>query len=380
MSRFPGRKSEAKATSLTVLALAVLAVVGVGVAVALRQMAALDRAGAADVLNQAWGRAAENQPDTMIPTLVGELPDVAWDLAYSAATDEVWFVLGTGESAGLYRADQKGFVLATPLPGGEYSGVHHRVRFLASGDVILNADYALVRYSPSSGKTTEILLAADAVGALSNAFDPAIPLPGTWVSAFAVDGNDIILARNNVTVLTVFDGLTMQPRIAIPLPEDYAGSRQVITADDQLYLLNRAGTIGHFNKSGQLVEEFDVQASEMAVESGQLLTSGAVAGPVRDVTGQPFQSDLNVGRDGLLVTESGAIATYDQQTGTIEVWSSSAPAVRRMTLPYVPVPNRGPGYRSGATVPPTLLDLAISDTGAIWLSRGDSRTLWVILP
>lgn len=331
-------------------------------------------------LHPAWGAdPSGGEIGHTAPTLVAELPDVAWDLEYSPATDEVWFVSGTGDTAKLFRLESGKVQLASDLPAGEYSGVHHRVRAIDDGAaIILNADYAMIRFAPSNGAIETASLPVEVKDALPGALDPGTPLPGTWVSAFDVANGNVYVARNNVPYLTVLDSASLETRATIPIPQAYAGARGVVASAGDLYVLTAGGTVGQFQVDGTLVGEHPLEATGL-VRSGNSVRAATRLGVVDLGDADRVMPEASIGFDPVISgIGDGGFAVYDWQSGWIEVLDNGGGLRREIVLPQIDVAARNEDYRVGATAPASLSDLVVATDGTIWFARADSRTLWSI--
>src|SRR5207245_2398930 len=109
------------------------------------------------------------------------------------------------------------------------TGIYNRVVPDASGAVWFNTDgYQLIRLDPVTGAITSLHLALKVPGTnWQNG--------GTWISAIAPDGVDVVIARRNVPYLTRVNG-SMRVGGTIPLPAPFAGSDGLALSGPDLFV------------------------------------------------------------------------------------------------------------------------------------------------
>lgn len=309
------------------------------------------------------------------PTLVGAFADVVWDLEYDDGTGEIWLVVGNDDEAALGRLDANGVSMVAKLPPAEYSGVHHKVRLLESGDVVLNGDYSLVRFETATSQLRALEFSLEEAEALPGALDRDNPLPGTWISAFDVVHESIYVARNNVPAITVVDSAGMKPTRLIPIPANYAGARGLIADENSIYLLSPNGLVGRFLMDGSLAAEEDSHGIGIARLGFEVSLAQQIPARRLDLgAGRLISADVG----HLVYTSPTAVGDYDSRTGSFTVYVERTANTGTVVLPALAVPDRGEDWRAGASAPPNLADFVFAPDGTIWFSRADSGTLWKV--
>lgn len=234
--------------------------------------------------------------------------------------------------------------------------------------MLLNSDYAMVRFDPETGRVSQSTFDLQTDSALPGALDPETPMPGTWISAFDVQDEEIIVARNNVPELSVLRDSTMEVGYTIPLPTSYAGALRVIEHEGSIFLLTGYGAIGKFSPKGEPLDSIEAAASDMVSNGGRILIvePTGVVRALEDGSKPIFAH----GWRPLIGGSADRMVSYDPNTGVVADVDSLGTRIRSVQLP-----NSENARGSG---PPLLTDIVVSPDGALWYSTADDRTLSVV--
>jgi len=254
-----------------------------------------------------------------------------------------------------------------------------------AGVVWLAGGRRLVRYDPATARLTSLVLPSRVAGALPGASSG--PNQGVWPSALAFLDGRLLVARNNVPWLTVYNASFREVgRIAIPY--GYAGARDLaVDAQRRIYLLPNLNAcydgglpIDVLDSSGRAMYAVDAGGDRLLPVGEDVLLSGGrgggswISGP--DVTtllpdASPFcgLGDLAVPapRGGATLFLQGAPGGHSVIERVVD-----GSVVGAVTLPDVDISSapRPPGASLPPTAPMRTSALATDASGTVWMNAG----------
>ncbi len=135
------------------------------------------------------------------------------------------FAVFDGQRVSVDRFDQSTGQISQWLLGeSSASGINSHIRAAADGTVWVSDDYSIKSVSTVTGSRISLDIGQDAPGQLAEATDSSAALPGTWISGFdLLDGEDLIVARNNVPNLEVWNSASGKMDRTVDLPAEFEG-------------------------------------------------------------------------------------------------------------------------------------------------------------
>lgn len=302
------------------------------------------------------------------------LAGAAYRLAYDPTHDAIWYA--TFDISGpdyLYRVD-----VATAktsrygLPDTDYNGYLSAIRIAPDGAVWLNEPYRLVRFDPDAGSTKTLEFDLDDPAAQPDALDQGNPVPGTWISTFALADDSIIVARNNVSQLTLLS-YDLKQIGTIPIPRAYAGARDLAVGpgDGQIYALPGVGQVGGLvvlSNAGAVLSTPAIEGNRLELVGGDVFLSRPAGGTW--VTGRRVSAPLAgpaVAQDSFAVAgANGDVILFDATAGTLEkVTDGRVVSMLQLPRSEVAIPRPG-GENIVAHVAARVSDLVTDRHGVTW--------------
>jgi hypothetical protein len=313
---------------------------------------------------------------------VEKLPGAVYQLGFDRSRESLWFAyMAPGIGDWLYEmklGDQS--LVKWDLPLGAGNGFVTRVEVAADGAIWVNEDYRLIRFEPSSELLTAIDFDPNVSDSDSQHQDPM--LPGTWVSAMAVDGDDVLVARMNVPYLTRVSQ-HMAVVGTIPLPDGFDGARDLATLSDgsiaALSGWNEPPATAVLDSKGTVKSLVPISA--LAGDSRIVVVSDAyfiteTPGVLRTVDGSSralVANAINVSAGA--ASETGALTLFDANANMVYrvvdqkiVSQASIPPVEGRVRP-------AGGEAIDVSAGPDVKAMVIDDRGVTWMVFGRDQTL-----
>lgn len=175
---------------------------------------------------------------SIVPKVTAHVDGEAHGILSSADDSVLWVPVFTGQEVLLDQFDNAGAsVKHIVLGSSQSSGINGHIRMAPDGSIWISDDYVLFRYDPTTGTVGTLRLEVDDPNAIAGALSNAVPLPGTWVSAFTFDAaGDLLVARNNVPVLELLSPSGHLMR-TLALSDGITGVSDMDLRPDGLHLL-----------------------------------------------------------------------------------------------------------------------------------------------
>jgi hypothetical protein len=355
----------------------VLAVAGIAVLVGVGLLGSR-ASGSSDIpVGQTTDPGVKSTPTIVRIPLGGE----AYDLAVSSDGNHLWAaILRKNEPDELIAIDPASrTTTARALPDSDYGGFVSRVVVAEDGSVWVSQPYRLVRFDPVTGTSFLIEFDLDADGAVTDALDPANPLPGTWVSAIATRGPWIAVARNNVALLTVLD-MKLVELDPIPVPSPYAGSQDLAWASDRLLWAISGPTydrsVALIDTTGRITEELAGGGTRLEQARDGVLALGLSNGAAQLSTAAPAWLGTTSGAsdESRIAALGTVVAIYDAVANTITKFDGDIP-VGILQLEEATIELRPPngGEPRASRIRPRINDLGVDRDGNVWYLDGNAH-------
>lgn len=293
------------------------------------------------------------------------------DMAYDPSSDAVWVPVVTQTGDGQSLTEWRGGVQvgSWPLPSFPFPGISLRIKIDTAGGVWISTRNTMMRFDPASGQVVSRIFDQDVPGGLPAASQDVIG-GGSAITAFALDGSDALVARNNVPYLTRL-GPTLTETATIPLPAGYTGATDLaVTADHNIYVdvWESMGGVGILSPAGAALSFEPGNGERLAVIDGQVLQSG-VGGPPTWVTlGKAPATAAAIPPDRMIVVgDPRGGLTVAVPTGVERVVGGTV--VDRVGIPVTTVSTHAGGALSGVPLfQPTAI--VTDSSGRTWLAAG----------
>jgi hypothetical protein len=330
-------------------------------------------------------------PPTTILPVTGTAGSV-YDLELDPSGDAVWFAeMSISDDDYLVRWNVgPNTVERWAVPALDHNGNGSQVRLDKAGAVWTFANYRLVRFEPDTGRSTVLDLERAVSGALPGALDRGNPNPGTFVTAIVAVGNDMLIARNNVPVLSIvrFEEGALRVVGDHAIPPEFAGALDLamLGASHVVALpgpssVPRVGVIDL--NAGTAVEtvlgEFWSPFSRLSATESSVVVSGVATGATTLDT-KALLGGHPLGAPVPAVSSTSPMAAFSQATldpqGRVVLYDYPSATFSRIaageitTLLVLPIAEQvvdGPDGRSvPAVAPPRVADMVADDPGTVW--------------
>ena len=308
------------------------------------------------------------------PRLWGELQSQPSGFTYDPGTDSVWFAeTGFGSSNYLDRLSAAtGEISRFELPTSDFAGPDSQIKVDAAGNVWMSDGYVLLRFDATTERVTELTFAASDPNETAASDDPL--LGGSWITAIGIDGNDVLVARRNVSaVISIDSSMTEVKRFVVPA--NYAGATDIAvdSARDEVLLLegNAVGKqLGLFTRDGQLLRNVDVVGRHLTSTGGSFVISdGADNGAILTVDASTATvTKVVAGSVGSLAAPdpAGSEVIYNDRLGTVDRVTAGK-VTASYVLPLVTVYPRG-GKVEALSTKQRIIGLVVDKLGNIWFA------------
>lgn len=317
----------------------------------------------------------------------------AFSLALDESRGSAWFATFSPSGPDqLHELDLKlGSIRDWPLPDVDYNGFVSHVALAQDGAVWVSEPYALVRFDPQTEASSTLRFDLTDADQVENALDPGAPLPGTWISAFGVSGNSVVVARNNVSALAVVSpSLSVSARLT--LPETYAGAQSLVVASDGSMLVAPGAThtagVGHFLPDGSLANVLPIAGTRVVSLGPDVVVVDGVAGPAVLTSTSKFADARSLlwpstsvapgttpGDERWRFAVTGANeAVYDPYSNRVTL--SIDGTLRSLDLPKTTGHVTSPtGEQTTVTSHARVNDIVVTQSGTTWYLDGSNHSL-----
>lgn len=313
-----------------------------------------------------------------VPLAQATFASSADSMVADPSTGALWFVDADTGTGRLTRFDPaNGTSQQWQLPGGDYYGMFFKIKIGTDGVVWTESSYNLIKFDPSTQTLTSVGLAQDPAGEMPQPSSGGYT-PGTYITSIFPYQGGLIVARNNLPYLQVFDGQLNLVRTVPIAPED-AGAWDIAVgssgaiAVEQSYRPN--AQLALYDMTGKLLARRACRGSEVAPLGSSFLVGGW-GGPATTVD----SSTLAVTTGGipagtrldLLAVEGALVYGYD--AGQSEIYTiGNAQIVSRVALQKLAQPAQAEGgvQRTFAPQAPHVTAFAADSNGTIWYFTAD---------
>lgn len=333
------------------------------------------------------GREVSPAPALMDSDFTLQLPAPSYDLAYDSQRDLIWFaVMEISGPDWLYAVDARdGSFTRWDLPDSEHNGYLSQIKVDKGGVIWISQDYVLTRFDPASETVTSRTLDLEAPRAVPSALDEGNPLPGTWISAIEPYQGGVIVARNNVWGLDIYDsrlkdaGTILAPAVlgSRALAQTPSGDTVALGSQSQL------DRLVVLDAGGSLIADIrgipGIPESRITLDGGTVYISGRPLSRITDVKASGGLPEAIGDDDMIAIGGDGQAIAYASGQSRLEALDGTATTViRDLGAVEGEVLAPPPGDIVKITVRPTVTDLLLSNSGEIWYLVEDDSTLHAI--
>lgn len=295
--------------------------------------------------------------------------------------ESVWGLWGGAGAPGrLLNVSTTGVVEDVEVPELETGTLTTAFAVGDDGAVWFSLNYLLGRWDPQAAELRTWRLPVDAPGALKGAQDRSAPLAGTWVSAIAAAGADILVARLNVPYLSRISpaGVIAED---VELPAGYDGARAMAGGSELVlapgWLAPRAdlpvlGVTQHAVRERGCPGVFEFRAVGSRVYGLTPTTAWDVWSGAEVLGMPPNPLEAHWASNGVVsaqCTGQGIAVESPAGRGEASLSTRTAPAAGPMRTNNTPM-----------TVVETVTDVVVSPAGRVWLVRQGGHSLATIAP
>ena len=358
------RPSSPPIQSITSVGRLLIAVIGLTCAVLLTSQLAGSASSSAPI--EATGPGAG--PDTLGAI---ETKSAVYDLVFDRERGRLWYaVFQTAEADYLYWADVRTRAGGSvELPNVDTNGFTSQIEVAGDGAVWVTEPYALIRYWPDDG-TLDVLTFQQPGSAEDGA---AGLLPGTWISAIGVDGDNVVVSRNNIAYVEWVDPkLRLGRRMTVDV--DHSGARSSAVVGSQIYLTagyTSSAAVEALDLTDGSVRGASTSATHLERMAAGVLASGS--GVVYRLPGIERVDALTGGDEIAVATDSGDLVGISALEALVELVRPDGKIGWSIPLPTISSTVTNPlGQEVTIQAAHQLLALAVDDAGHVWYSDGST--------